>query len=101
MPSCVFPSCLLVNKSTWNLFLAATLGLLGMACGGEAPLPPAMVGQMGGASPAEDDTCTEGANRECTITRELASGVVLCADGVKFCVDGAWSECFRTDSVAP
>ena len=44
----------------------------------------------------EDDVghrCDEGDTRKCRIKIAEHEGVVTCAEGVRTCVDGAWSEC--------
>lgn len=57
---------------------------------------------MGGApddgSGGRSSGCKEDAQQECTIYVQQANGVTSCWSGLKFCVDGSWTECLDTGS---
>jgi hypothetical protein len=50
------------------------------------------------AEPAPRTRCDEGAQRDCQIIIDEANGVRSCWQGVQFCVEGLWSDCFVDDS---
>ncbi len=50
------------------------------------------------AEPAPRTRCDEGAQRDCQIIIDEANGVRSCWQGVQFCVEASWTECFVDDS---
>lgn len=80
--------------------LAMVLALSG--CGEPERPPP--VGSMGGAfnePGSKTPRCREGTSASCTHYSQQANGVTSCWDGIKFCVDGKWTDCLDPATEPP
>lgn len=81
--------------------LVTTVSLGGIvfsaACSGEDPLgPPSSSGGTtgtGSGSGSGSGACTEGEQRDCSVTVSEHDGVLTCMDGTQFCEGGAWTAC--------
>ncbi|AKT40268.1 vWA domain-containing protein [Chondromyces crocatus] len=69
--------------------------LLGSACSdGDDPLrPPSPSGGNTTTTTGGNNGCTDGAERDCSITIAEHNGVVTCQHGTQTCVGGTWSTC--------
>jgi hypothetical protein len=73
---------------------------LGAGGEGGAGIGPGGASGTGGRVDGGPD-CEAGEQKECTVYVEQASGVTSCWKGVKFCVDGEFSECLEPGAVFP
>ncbi len=87
-----------------GVLAALALALSGCAVetGDERPAPWSKTSQpqtgADAAEPAPRIRCDEGAQRDCQIIIDEANGVRSCWQGVQFCVEGSWSDCFVDDA---
>lgn len=99
-----------------GLALAVALGAwFAVACGQEETRKPHVphpgnggeggadmgLGGAGSGGSGSKPTCEDGTQKECTVYVQQASGVTSCWKGVKFCVDGKFTECLEAGTVFP
>lgn len=92
------------RRSGLSHVLVALACALALGCSGSTETPAHYDGSAGGADGSDGPStppCNHGAQKTCSVTTILASGVKSCWQGTQTCENGVWGACQDLPEPAP